>query len=180
MAEKVSYYILAITFILLISVTIYASQLPSETTNNIYTTSTNILFRYGISGAKHMNELNTSKGIFTKDMVDKDPVKTNLDLNQDELDTIFKKMVEIDFFSYPRNYQPQREGDVHGYTTPSSIYYLEFKDDTGTKIVQWSDKYYVPDDAGYEKLMELADQIIDIIEAKPEYKKLPKPTAAYL
>jgi hypothetical protein len=45
-----------------------------------FATTSNIIFRYEIPGEKNLNELNTIKGIFTKDMVNKAPVKTRLDL----------------------------------------------------------------------------------------------------
>ncbi len=126
-----------------------------------------------------MNELNTFKGIFTKNMVNKDPITTKLDLTQEELDTVYRKMVDVDFFSYPRFFNPKLEGDIIGESTPFSIYYLEYKDETRTKIVQWNDKYWAPEDTQYQNLKELASIIIEIIQSKPEYKKLPEPSAGY-
>jgi hypothetical protein len=111
--------------------------------------------------------------------VNKDPVKTELDLTQYELDRIYQKMIDIEFFSYPRGFHPKLEGDVIGEVTPFSIYYLEYRDGSRTKVVQWNTRYWAPEDTKYENLKELAHLIIEIIQAKPEYKKLPEPSAGY-
>ena len=126
-----------------------------------------------------MNELDTLKGIFIKDMVNKDPVRTTLDLSQEELDTIYQKMVDIDFFSFPRFYNPIL-GEYIGAGTPFSIFYLEYINETGTKIVQWDNKYSPTTDTGYNNLKEFAYLIIRIIQDKPEYKELPEPTGGYV
>ncbi len=101
-------------------------------------TTSNIIFRYGSSHGKHPNELDTFKGIFTKDMVNKDPVTTKLDLTQEEMDTIHRMMVEIDFFSYPTAFHPKLEGDIYSMQTPFTVYYIEYHNETGTKIVYWT------------------------------------------
>jgi hypothetical protein len=179
MEDKFIIFTLSTTFLILGFIIINASMIQPESELVTYATTSNLIFRYGISGAKHMNELNTFKGIFTKDMVNKDPVKTKLDLTQYELDTIYQKMADIDFFSYPRGFQPKLEGDVIGEVTPFSIYYLEYKDKTHTKVVQWNTKYWAPEDIQYQNLKDLATLIIEIIQAKPEYQKLLEPTAGY-
>ena len=58
----------------------------------------NLIFKYGV-GAK--NELNTFEGTYTKDMVMDPSITVNLSLSKEELDRIYKKIVEINFFGYP-------------------------------------------------------------------------------
>ena len=132
-------------------------------------TTSNIIFRYGVSGAMHSNELDTFKGIFTQDMVNKDPVTTKLDLTQDELEAIYQKMVDIDFFPYPKIYYPKEEGSVIGSTEPFLTYYLEYLNETGSKVVLWDTQFVAPEDIQYKNLRDLAQLIIEIIKAKPEY-----------
>ncbi len=176
---KISQRIIILSALLLVMITITTLLIQDKSEITIEETTSNILFRYGVSGGKHPNELDTVKGIFQKDMVNKDPAWTKMDLTQDELDTIYQKMVDIDFFSYPKVFQPKLEGEVIGELGVVSTYYLEYKDDTRTKIVQWNVKYDAPDDIQYQNLKELAHLIIEIIQAKPEYKKLPEPTVGY-
>ncbi len=152
-----------------------------------HSTTSNIIFRYGSSGAppspdpdtftKHSNELDTFKGIFTKDMVNEDPALIMMDLTQDELDAIYQKMVDIDFFSYPESFHPTFEGSVIGSTDPFLAYYLEYQNETGSKVVYWDTQFVAPEDTQYKNLRELAHLIIEIIQAKPEYKELSEPTA---
>ncbi len=171
--------IITLSALLLVMVTVTALLIQDKSEIIIEETTSNIIFRYGIVGGKNPNELDTVKGIFQKDMVNKGPAWTKMDLTQDELDTIYQKMVDIDFFSYPQVFQPKLEGEVIGEVSPFSTYYLEYKDDTRTKIVQWNVKYDAPEDIQYQNLKELAHIIIEIIQAKPEYQELPEPTAGY-
>lgn len=166
------------TFLLGILVFLFAPKTP-DVTQVLNVTTSNIIFRYGVSGAKHMNELDTFRGIFIMDMVNKDPVRTRMNLTQEELNTIYQKMVDIEFFTYPNVYNPKL-GDIQGKVTPFFIYYLEYEDETGTKVVQWNDEHYAPGDTKYNKLKKLSRLIMEIIQARPEYQKLPEPTAVYV
>jgi hypothetical protein len=179
MENKLTFLTISASFLLLGIIIVIVPMIQDKSEIETFTTTSNIIFRYGVGGAKNLNELNTFKGIFTKDMVNKAPLKTRLDLTQYELDTIYQKMVEIDFFTYPRSFQPKPEGNVSVDVTPVYIYYLEYNDETLTKIVQWNNASFAPENIQYQDLKELAHLILDIIEAKPEYKKLPKPDAGY-
>ena len=179
MEYKLPFLVISTTFLILGIIIVTAPMIQDKSEVETFATTSNIIFRYGISGAKHMNELNTFKGIFIKDMVNKDPVKTKLDLTQAELDTVYRKMVDIDFFSYPRGFQPKLEGDVIGEVEPFSILYLEYRDGSRVKVVQWNTRYWAPEDPEYQNLKELASLIIKLIQDKPEYQKLPEPTAGY-
>jgi hypothetical protein len=128
---------------------------------------------------KHSNEQDTTKGIFTKDMVNKDPVTTKMDLTQEEMDTIDQMMIEIDFFSYPTTYQPKREGDIYAALSSFTVYSIEYHNETGRKFVYWTNQYTPSEDTQYQNLMKLAHLIVEIIQAKPEYQDLPEPSAAY-
>ena len=178
MENRFTFVTISLTFLLGILVFVSAPKIP-DATHVTHDTTSNIIFRWGVPVGKQLNELDTLKGIFIKDMVNKDPVRTTLDLSQEELDTIYQKMVDIDFFSFPRFYNPIL-GEYIGAGTPFSIFYLEYINETGTKIVQWDDKYSLTTDTGYNNLKELAKFIIEIIIDKPEYKELPKQDGGYL
>lgn len=137
----------------------------------------NLIFKYGV-GAK--NELNTFQGTYTKDMV-MDPATTvNLSLSNDELARIYQKMVGIDFFGYPDNFSVSvPSGEATCAVTPHSSYYFKAQYDSKVKELWWDDNICNEDEKA-EKLRELINLIIGIIESKEEYKKLPSPRGGYL
>ena len=82
----------------------------------------NIIFKYGITAG---NELDTFQGTYTRDMVADPPVTIELTLSGEEKDSIYQKMMEIDFFSYPDIYSASAPTDVSvGIRTPYYTYYF--------------------------------------------------------
>jgi hypothetical protein len=136
-----------------------------------------LIFRYGVMAR---NELNTFKGTFTKDMVSDPSITVNLSLSEEELDSIYRKMVEIDFFDYPDEFSVSvLPWESVGMITPHSSYYFKVEYDSKVKELRWEDKITNKDEKA-DKLRELIKLIRDIIESKEEYQKLPKPTSGYL
>jgi len=197
MEDKFSYLILSISFVLGTIIIFSASQVPSYTANQTpnnaenqilcNTSKFNIIFRYGVAGAKYRNELNTFNCTFTKDMVNKPPVQTRLYLNESEMEAIYNEIVEIGFFSYPKIFDYRPSGDIIGTKHPYSIFYLEVRNGTKTHSIVWNDKHVMHANNSYvlvgddrcDGLLELVYFIKDIIHAQPEYQRLPKPTAGY-
>ncbi len=173
--------IIILTALLLIVVIVTAPIFQDKTEVIIEETTSNIIFRYGSSHGKHPNELDTFKGKFTKDMVNMEPVWIRLDFTQEEMDIINRKMAEIGFFSYPKRFQPEPrlEGELLSQRTPFTVYYLEYHNESGTKVVYWTTARAAPEDIQYQNLNELAHLIIEIIQAKPEYQMLLDPSAGY-
>jgi hypothetical protein len=140
----------------------------------------NFIFRYGV-GAK--NELNTFQGTYTKDMILAAPVTTNLSLTPDEMDIISNKMIEIDFFSYPKDFKiVVPEGESYGIVHPSSSYYFRVKYKSEVKELTWDNKdfFIFYKDEKADRLVELIKLIINIIETREEYQKLPPPAGRYM
>ena len=132
----------------------------------------NLIFKYGV-GAK--NELKTFEATYTKDMVMNPPITVNLALSHEELDSIYQKMVAIDFFSYPDKFSfSVPPGDVVVMVTPFLGYYFKVEHDFRTKELWWEDEITNEDEKA-KKLRELIKFIRDIVESKEEYKKLPPP-----
>ena len=197
MEDKFSYLISSISFVLGTIIIFSDSQFPSyiasQNPNNVEnqilcnTSQFNIIFRYGVAGAKYRNELNTFNCTFTKDMVNKPPVQTRLYLNNSEMEAIYNEIVEIDFFSYPTIFDYKPSGDIIGTKHPYSIFYLEVRNGTMTHGVAWNDKhvmqannsYVLVGDERYDGLLELVYFIKHIIYAQPEYQGLPRPSAGY-
>ena len=143
---------------------------PPETSN------LNLVFRYGV-GAK--NELNTFNGTYTRDMVMDPPITVNLSLTEEDLDRIYEKMLEINFFDYPDEFSVSTAGGSFGIMTPYSSYYFKVEYDSSIKELRWKDEISYPDENA-DRLRELIQLIREIIEAKEEYKSLPEPTGGYM
>jgi len=139
--------------------------------------SFNLIFKYGVTAR---NELNTFEGTYTKDMVMDPSITINLSLTEEELDRIYQKIVEIDFFDYPDEFSvPVEEGELVTIVTPYSSYYFKVEYDSSIKELRWEDEIMNPNDEA-NKLRELIQLIRDIIELKEEYKELPAPTSGYM
>jgi hypothetical protein len=144
----------------------------------------NLIFAYGV-GAK--NRLDTFKGIYTRDMVDDPSITVNLYLSKNELDIIYQKMVEINFFDYPDKFSVSIPPEEDGIFTPYSSYYFKVKNDSKIKELWWDDNKFWQEggiltykDEKAEKLKELIELIKNIIESKEEYTKLPTPREVYI
>ncbi len=137
----------------------------------------NLIFKYGVMAR---NELNTFQGTYTRDMVSDPSITVNLSLSKEELDRIYQKMVEIEFFDYPEEFSVSvPPGESVGRVTPYSRYYFKVEYDSRVKELWWEDEIINPNEkAG--NLRELIQFIRDIIETKEEYKKLPEPTSGYM
>ncbi len=144
----------------------------------------NLIFAYGVEAK---NNLDTFKGTYTRDMVYGPHITINLYLSKNELDRIYQKMVEIDFFDYPDNFSVSVSPGEAWMLTPYSSYYFKVKHDSKIKELWWDDNKFWKkgDELTYEdekakKLKELIELIINIIESKEEYMKLPTPRGGYV
>ena len=131
-------------------------------------TNFNLIFKYGV-GAK--NELNTFDQTYTKDMVMDPSVTTNLKLSDSELTGIYQKIKDLKLFD--ESTEPI-EGNM--YVTPCSSYYLKVQIDSTQKELSWNNCRGKISD----KFQQFTTYIIQIIESKEEYKKLPTPKGGYL
>jgi hypothetical protein len=139
--------------------------------------SLNLIFKYGVTAK---NELDTFKGKFTKDMITDPSITIELSLSEQEMDRIYKKIVEIEFFNYPDRFKVNvPPGELTGMVTPYSTYYFKVEYDSQVKELWWGDEITNPDQKA-EKLRELIMLIRNIVESKEEYKKLPEPRSGYL
>ena len=131
-----------------------------------------VFFKYGF-----FNELNTFNNTYKKDLVLDGSVTVTFWLTADEQNRIISKANEIDFFTLPDTL----EGDTTlmvidpnpGYQT------IRIKNENNDKTVNWIYPLNY-NDSSVVKALELYDFMISIIEAKPEYKKLPPSRGSYL
>lgn len=145
----------------------------------------NFIFKYGVSSnpGGPRNILNTSSQMYTKDMISGKDVTTKLSLTNEERKQILDKILSINLFDFPDNFSDNSTSCKLGTTQiPYSSYDLTVTYRTRIKHLSWSDQFTCKDNPNLEvqKLRELGRFIIDIIESKAEYKKLPPARGGYL
>ena len=103
-------------------------------------------------------------------------VTTSLTLSRDELDAIYRKMVEIQFFSYPDEFSIELPPDtiVSG-VDPHPTYRFKVRNGTQVKQLHWEDNGFQPTNEQADKLRELIRLVTQTMEAHPAFKKLPSP-----
>jgi hypothetical protein len=147
-----------------------------------------LLFRYGAGwtmeeGANFSgkyNELDTLNGTYTKDMVSAVSLTISLSLTQGELDSIYNKMLEIDFFNYPSTfYVAVAPSATTTMVTPSQSYYFRATNGSQVKELFWDDKI-LNQDSQASRLRSLIQLIKDIVTSKDAYKTLPPASGGYM
>jgi hypothetical protein len=165
---------------LIIAVLTLIAMLPAMTGCDKQTTEKsgfNLIFKYGVTAK---NELDTFKETYTKDMIADPSITIKLPLSEEEMNRIYQKMVEIDFFSYPEAFKVTvPAGELTSMVTPFSSYHFTVEYNSQIKKLSWADDVTNSDEKA-AKLRELIKLIKSIIESREEYKKLPEPKSGYL
>ncbi|MGD0779503.1 MAG: hypothetical protein ABR954_01795 [Dehalococcoidales bacterium] len=137
----------------------------------------NFIFKYGVSGG---NTLDTFHGTYTRDMILDPAITIDMVLTAAEMDSIYQKMLEIDFFNYPDKFSVDvADNETKIEVTPYPTYFFKVEYSGKTKELLWHDKY-VNSDAQANKLKELINLVKSIIESKAEYQALPEASGGYL
>ena len=140
------------------------------------------ILKYGYEGR---SVLNTYNDTYTKEG---SPI-IKMELSKDEMETILSEMQKIDIFNYPEAFPAY----IH-WSLPVKQY-LEITYKGHKKIIAWTIDNMPPFTINVETneviiedkykdnevliLSGVVKKIIEIIEAKPEYKKLPEDKARY-
>lgn len=124
-----------------------------------------IFFKYEFN-----NELNTFDKTYQKDLILDGTIKVNFWLTTDEQNQILNKANEINFFSFPDTFL----NDTSFVLVSPNPGEQKLRIKTNNKDHQsiWTILIDLSNPQA-AKLKELSSLIISIIEAKPEYKKLP-------
>jgi len=101
----------------------------------------------------------------------------SLQLTDTELDKIYQKAGETNFFYLPSKITPP-DSPIQVYQTPSGVFELAMKNDTMKNSVSWNN-HRITDPLYKEAadFQELINFIRDIIRSHKEYKQLPEPEA---
>lgn len=120
------------------------------------------------------NVLNTYNNTFTKDLVSAGTATAVLTLTEEELNTIYQMMLDIDIFA-DKTLVP--EIDRCG-KTPFHTDNWNITAAGKTISLSWSDKSCeLTEDA--KELENIRNEIIQMVEQKPEFKELPEAHGAY-
>ena len=134
-----------------------------------------LMFEYGMCGT---DILDTFANTYTKDMLVEPPVEVPLALSVAELQAIYNKMVEIDFYSYPSDFQIAAPNDqIVAHVTPAMSYRFTVRKGGQFKIVRWTDDIPESADPKAEKLRELARFILQVVQSHVEALQLSTPSA---
>lgn len=136
-----------------------------------------ILFNYA---RRPKNSLNTLRGIFTKDLVLNGKAKTKLDLTEVEMKEIEKYIAKNNIMDYPDEITFETKTDIGRMKSYLTIYL-----DGKKKLIEWNSfrnwKDYTEDmKKQVDILNSLETKIIEFIENKEEFKKLPPRKCGYL
>jgi len=157
--------ITVLTTFLLANVQLQFRYVPPRQNNDF-----NIQFKYGVT---ERNELNTFSNTYTKDMILDPPITIWLYLSDEEMNQIWQKMVDIDFFNCPDTLAVSTGRIV----TPQDDFYIKVQNGSVVKEVSWSTNSEV--NAIEQNLAQLANLIKGIVEQRPEYRELPPPNGGY-
>ena len=133
-----------------------------------------IHFHYGFK-----NELNTFEQTYQKDLVKDGTITTSFWLNQEEQNKIVEKIQSLNFFDFPDMIKYGESDSIRVYISPNpGRQFLRIKYNEFDKTVNWNPP--LPKNNSFTpKLKELIIFIIQIIEANPEYQKLPPVHGGY-
>lgn len=129
-----------------------------------------IRFQYGFK-----NELNTFDGTYQKNLVWDGTIKVPFWLTTNEQSMIIEKAMATNFFAFPDTLHKEQGVSIMPDPSPD---FLRLKYENQERSVVW----FFPLDTSnsyVQSVHELADLIRMIIEAKPEYKRLPPARGGY-
>ena len=131
-----------------------------------------IFFKYEFN-----NELNTFDKTYQKDLILDGTIKVNFWLTTDEQNQILNKANEINFFSFPDTFVNDTSFVLVSPNPGEQILRIKINNNDHQSI--WTILIDLSNPQAV-KLKELSSLIISIIEAKPEYKKLPPSRGGYI
>ena len=131
-----------------------------------------VFFKYSFN-----NELNTFDKTYQKDLILDGTIKVSFWLTTEEQNQILNKANELNFFSFP-NIFPNDTSNVLVSPNPGDQI-LRIKTDNYDHQTKWT-LLIDMNNPKASNIKELSSLIISIIEAKPEYKKLPPSRGGYI
>ena len=123
-------------------------------------------FAYGPCGGA----LDTFENTYRTAIYDGEPITIPVTLTDEQMMTIYQKMVAIDFFSYPETF---RILNGTAMVTPAPEYRIKVRNGELTHSVFWVDEIFEPTNREADQLRELIQIIMRVIETHPDIQNLP-------
>jgi hypothetical protein len=126
-------------------------------------------------GSCSMDKLDTFKGEFTQDRVVEPPITIPLELSNEQITTIYEKMVEIKVTRYPEVFEVPKPvfGEVVMISSPYN-YALSAQNGESRISIRWTDDIVQPTTVKADRLRKLFQLIIQMVREHPDYRQLPK------
>jgi hypothetical protein len=137
-------------------------------------TSQQFSFTFSYGDTISRSVLDTTKGTFTQSMVGGSSITIPLRFTEAEMESIQRKMDEINFCGYPSEFSinNNRSGIIR---IPHPTYQFWVKCDGMSKTLRWVHMVVSPETEDSEKLLDLVKMISGFVFFKPEYHRLPEP-----
>ena len=122
-----------------------------------------------------MDKLDTFAGEFTQDRVVEPPITIPLVFTDDQMTMIFEKIVEIKIDEYPEEFSiPKPLVGDYAEIAPAYYYSIQVENGDLKTSTRWVDNIVQPTSEKADRLRELFNMIIGMIEAHPNYIQLPE------
>jgi hypothetical protein len=134
-----------------------------------------ILLKYGIGSR---NILDTRAGSFTKDMIADPAITIELNLTQNEMETVWWNIYRNHFYELPEHIPENKAAGTS--VVPHETFRLTvWAEGYGEKTVIFSDVSMGGYSLEERRILRITDKIIVFIESKPEYKAIAEPSGGY-
>jgi hypothetical protein len=126
-------------------------------------------------GSCSMDRLDTFKDEFTQDRVVEPSISSPLQLSDEQMTMIYGKIVEIDLARYPEVFEVPKPliGEVVMISSPYN-YDLMVQNGKSRTSIRWTDNIVQPTTPKADRLRELFQLIIQMVEEDPGYQQLPE------
>ena len=130
------------------------------------------VFEFGICST---DRLDAFKGEFTQDRVVEPSVAIHLRLSDEQMMTVYQKMLKINLTQYPETFAVPTpfSGEV-AMITPAWHYTLSVENGESKKLIRWTDEIVQPTTTEAERLRELFQMIVNMVREHPDFKRLPE------
>lgn len=135
-----------------------------------------LVYSFGISGK---NVLDSAQSHFLADMVCDPPIGITINLSDTEKQTIWRSVLQNDFFSFGNFTQNCDKSGQCLSISPEEFTTLSVTGNGKTHTVQHRGSYLYNDNEDYLKFEEITEIINDILRSRENFENLPSPRCAY-
>ena len=126
-------------------------------------------------GSCAIDKLDTFSGEFTQERIDEPDITIPLQLSNDQMMTIYTKMIEINIADYPEVFEVPKPliGEVVMISSPYN-YVLTVQNGAAEVLIRWTDDIVQPTTEKADRLRELFQLMVEKVLEHPDYQQLPE------